>query len=493
MDQFNTVVSEIHLPNLIEHSTELSSLLKSLRFYYEDISSVINAESIQEVQNIVTLPKKLEICIEDSSKFDEAISLLEFIDVLHKNYGDHITLIEDIYKESSKQRGRLVSNLCDRLEHLKDLDSSSKEITSSNSEAVKIVNSLIKCGNFSDRDLRLRYLEARDNWFNNACEAKSASFDDVVLVYCKGLPMIFQEYRTIFNDTSHLLNWKLIECNGSDNTLTKEDGAIINSWLLLKTSIFIASLDVYLKSFNQNEILTPTMLGDTMSKCYELTEWLSSIGFDFSSQLSPLFYKTLTEEIKSSIDKATSNFESSFIVITSKSIESLLLPIEDDILRISHGTNASEKQLPKSIEHYPVFKIYCLYLIDSLRWIEMTRNSLSPICLCMDTYSALNASLTRAAKALVIMLNIDNNSMHPILSKIALSFITEILPFISNYCEDLFPERVLLNAIGLSKSEFKSLCLNEPDKLKNFRLDIRCIAEPLKSTMPALLSTIETC
>lgn len=401
------------------------------------------------------------------------------IEDLYKNYGHDIDLIKIINRDGELQREFLIAMLCDKLESSRTKDEANVK---------RLVNCLIKCGNFSDRDLRLKYLNARDNWFTSACEDNSSSFDNVVSVYSNGLPMIFNEYKNIFGDQVEQYDAGHKVLSSTDPV--REGGAIINSWLLLKTSVFIASLEVYLKEMNQSVGSTPSMFGDTIEKCFKLTKWLATIGFDFSHQLKPLFSKAIMDEMRQSIEKATSKFESCFGTTVSKSIESLLLPVDDEILRISN-INPFGKGLPKSIEHYPIFKIYCSHLVDSLRWLQATKDTISPISLCYETYSALNVSLTRVTKALSIILAMDNNSHHPILTKIAISLITEVLPYLTSNCEELFPEKVVLSAIGLSKSDFKAIYASEPEKLSNFRLNLKQIAEPLRGSMNALVQTIE--
>lgn len=315
-----------------------------------------------------------------SRKYELAIDAIAKIELLYKNHGSQSHLIEVLFRKAERQRDFLIASLSTKLEASK---SDEKHCV------LQIVNNLIKCGNFTNRDLRLRYLQARDNWFVNACEESSASFDDVVSVYSKGLPMIFTEYKSIFGDSEEESQIGLKFMSSHDNT--KEGAAIINSWLLLKTSIFISSLEVYLRDINQSASLTPTMIGDTIDKCFKLTKWLSTIGFDFSQQLRPLFSRAIIDELKRSIERATVKFETAFTTTISKSIESLLLPVDDEILRISN-INSAGKELPKSIEHYPIFKIYCLYIVDSLRWLQTTKDTISPISLCCETYAALNSS-----------------------------------------------------------------------------------------------------
>lgn len=400
--------------------------------------------------------------------FDEAVEILERVADLNHRYGSKLPIIDYISRRSEEIRAKLVSNLSDGLNEISEYTTE---------EVSKIIEQLHRCGDLTDRDLKLKYLQARDKWFNDACGRSEATFDDVVHVHCDRLLMIYNEYMSIF-------------CRQDvDRDPLGEDGAIINSWLLMKISIFITSLDVYLNSIHQGGNQTPPMLGDTMQRCFELSRWLASIGFDFSSRLEPLFIKTIGLEVKSSIDKATETFETSFTFTISKSIESLLLPIEDEILRISNMR--AEERLPESIEHYPVFKIYCLHIINSLRWLHICKGLISPISLCLITYEALGTSLTRVTKALATALNLDSNSKHPILTKIAISYITEVLPFLSTYCEAIFPKKEILNTIGLSVAHFKSILATEPDRLSNVCLNHRQIAEPLKSTMPTLLQTIE--
>lgn len=478
VEQLSSSINDDYLSKLITTAGELNLNLNITAFQDQEYNKLLSA--CPQLESIINIPVRLSECIYDIARFQEAIELLELVEQYHKSYGHTISIVEVIYKQTEKLREYLVNNLCGKLEHLKD---------STHNDAMVIVNYLSRCGNLTDRELRLKYLQARDNWFNNACEEQGSSFDNVVSIYCKGLPMIFNEYKSIFTSESRkVVDNRLFRISSVDSSL--ENGAIINSWLLMKVSTFIASLDIYLGTVHQSGAQTPSMISDTMQKCFELTKALSSIGFDFSSQLKPLFYKTLVEELKSSIDKATTKFEIAFTTAVSKSVESLLLPVDDVILRISN-INKPEELLPKSIDHYPVFKVYCLHIIDSLRWLQTTMHILSPTNLCLVTYGALNASLTRVMQALSTILNMDNNSNHPILTKIAITFITEILPFIASYSERLFPEKIILNAIGLSKSDFRQMYVNEPEKLKNFRLDLRQIADPLRGTMPSLLDTIE--
>ena len=438
-------------------------------------------EHLPDLEAIVTIPIRLSQYVNIPSHYSDALHLLEVIHKLDKEHSRDIPILRDIHERARKYHDQLVSNLCKNLDELKE---------SSQNELSALVNQLVRCGGFSSRDLRLRFLQARDHWFNNECESRADSFDDLTSFFCRGLPKIFEEYKFIFGDSIIVANSKLMACSNQNNDQGKEDGAIINSWLLLKTSTFILSLEMHLESLEESRSLTPSMLSDTMDKCFKLTEWLASIGFDFSSQLKPIFAKSVIKEVKTNIHEATERFETEFTKLISKSIESLLLPIDDRILRISNMR--PESQIPKSIEHYPIFKIYCLYMIDAMRWVQATSSMLSPVSLCLDVYSALNGSLTRVMKALAVIINTDNNTNHPILSKIAVSFLTEAVPVIANYCELFFPEKVILNAIGLTRTEFKHVCSNEPEKVRNFRLDLRQIGQPIRGTMPALMLAIES-
>lgn len=465
---------EITTSGLLEETNGLRDLLGSSSLEEEKVSSLIN--SSDDLQTILTVYDRLEELVDDKAKFRDCINFLDNIERIYKSQKFELPIIENIHKRSKLGRERLIINLCCRLSNLYDLEED---------DLLEIIHTLAECGTFSERDLRLKYLQARDKWFNDTCEAKSSSFDDVIVVFERDLPLIHREYTSIFCQSSR------DSSNGPDSVdlISEKDDVIIDSWLLLKATTFISSLDSYLSSIRQSTLMTPTLISDTMSKCFKLASSLSSIGLDFSSRLKPLFSDALMSEIRLSIDRATTKFETQFTLAISKSIETLLLPVDDEILRVSNMK--SEEKIPRSIDHYPVFRIYCLHLIDSLRWIRTTRTILSPISLCQDTYAALNNSLTRVMKALAVILNTDNNSNHPILSKIAISFLTDILPYFSHYCGLIFPERPLLMAMGLSKAEFNFICNNEPEKLSNFRLDLKKIADPIRNTMPALLQVIE--
>ena len=464
-------INDCHLTELIEHASELKSDLNSYCLTRLDHKNLLSLSS--ELEPILKLVSNLDDLIEDSSRTNESLELLELIDYLYQKYGHQATILEDIHEEAEKRRNYLISILCYKLEN------SSKP---SEGEVLTIIEHLARCGKFSSRDLRLKYLQARDNWFNDACDEQSESFDSFISIYSDGLTMIFNEYKSIFGNESRDIKLSRM----SDLNPSLENGALINSWLLLKASIFIKSLEFYL---NQSVNQTPTMIADTIQKCFKLTSQLSSIGFDFSPQLRPLFAKALTGHIKASVERATQKFESSFAAAVSKSIETLLLPVEDEILRIANMR--PEERPPSSIEHYPIFKVYCLHIIDSLRWLQAAGDTLSPVSLCLDTYGALNASMTRVTKALAMILNTDHNSTVPILTRIAMSFSTEVLSFFSSYCERLLPEKLIVGAIGLSRSEFKTAYRSKRDELKNFRLDIVQITSPLRSAIPALSHTTE--
>lgn len=427
-------------------------------------------DQADNLQKILSLNSQIDDCLYSHGDISRSVDILDIITNLHEKY--QTPVIDHIFKEAESRREYIVNELCARLERSKNYNQS---------EIKTNVALLGRCGRFSDRELRLKYLQARDNWFNNSCEEQEASFDKVVSVHCEGLPFIFEEYKMIFGSEQ---DGKFIVDR------EKDDGVIINSWLMSRATIFLSSLEVYLKAINESDTKTPTMVGDTMKKCFELTDTLGTIGFDFSSQLIPLFNKSIMEELKNSIDKATTKFEQDFSAMASKSVESLLLPVDDEILRISDIR--PEEKLPKSIDYYPIFKVYFLHLIDSLRWLQTTRTVLSPISLCLDTYATLNGALIRVMNALAMVMNMDDNTNNIHLTKIAICLVTQVLPFIASYCDRIFPEKVVLSAVGLSKSNFKNLILKDPQKVTDFRLHARRICEPLRHIMPALLKTLGT-
>lgn len=433
-----------------------------------------------QLEKLIKLPSHIDECSTNPREWSHAIDMIDYITDLNRRYSIQVPIINYIYKQCMIKRDRLLEILCDRMEHI---DNTVEK------ETIKaIVCNLSRLGNYTDRELRLKYLNARDIWFNAECEKSSSSFDEVVSVHCTGLPSIFEEYKTFFGDSDLILAREatgMVRPNRND-----DDGAIINSWLLLKSSIFIASLDAYLNTIHASGTQTPTMMGDTIEKCCELTSWLASIGFDFSAQLRPLLSVAIINELRSSVDRTTVKFEANFSAIAAKSVESLLLPCDDEILRIG-GERSLTEPLPASLNHYPVFKIYCLHLLDSFRWLKAARDLVSPISLCTEVYATTNASLTRVTQALALIANMDNNMNHPILSKIAMSLIKEVVPFLSRHCERIFPERLILNAIGLSTNlDFRSILMSQPDQLKNFRLDARQIVDPLKHTMPAIAQLV---
>lgn len=440
---------------LIELSSELAGDIESSRSFRGQAYKSLSDQN-PNIKNLSTLSNRLELCIDDKYRYSEALDIIDHLKDLHKDHPD-LPAIQALNQKVAKQREYILANLQNELDSLQDCPLQ---------ELSGIVQLLIRCGNFTRRKIQLRFLQARDRWFNDECESKSESFDQLTTFFCHGLPKIYNEFKSIFGDSeAQAINKFTAISNDKD----QDGGPIINSWLLLKTTTFVLSLDMHLKTLTQSRLLTPSMLGDTMEKCFKLTNWLSSIGFDFSSQLVPLFSKSITSEVKYSMDRSTVRFETEFTKIVSKSIGSLLLPVDDEILRISNMR--TEEKTPPSLEHYPVFKIYCLYMIDSMRWVRAASAHISPISLCQDVYSAINASLSRVVQTLTVILNTDDNAKNPILSKISTLFLTEIVPFLSRYCELLFPEKIILNALGLTTREFKNLCDNEPDQVKNLHFD----------------------
>jgi len=448
--------NELDFSKLIGLSNDLTQILDSSRCLRSENYHKLLEES-PAIKSISELSISLDQYVDDPSRYEDAMHIIESIEKLRSDFSDHPEVFGTIIDKANKKRDYLLVNLCNHLDNQR---------ATPVDQLGQIVQLLARCGRFSNRELRLRYLQARDHWFDDECECKSDSFDELIQFFSQGLPKIFEEYRMIFGAIASQSPDKYAPV--AYDGFSKDDASIINSWLLLKTSTFLLSLELHLKSLSQSRLLTPTSIDDTMKKCFRLTNSLAAIGFDFGCQLRLLFLKSLKDEVSYSIERATLKFETEFTNILSKSIESLLLPIDDEILRVSNLK--PEEKLPKSIEHYPVFKIYCLNIIDSLRWIRATQNSISSTCLCIDVYKSLNTSLSRVMQAITVMLNTVNNASHPILSKVSVLFLTDIMPFIVAYCDIIFPERLVLSAIGLSKSEFKALCTQEPEKVSNLRL-----------------------
>lgn len=282
IDQINLDIDEKVLPNLIDDAQELASILKDTSLKGSSYSNLI--EESEKLESLINFCYNSDQDLSDRNQLQKCVEILDYVEKLHETHSQEAPIIEELYIRAEKRRDELVCNCCNQLEQIDNI---------STIALISLVDNLMICGKLNDMDLRLKFLQARDIWFHNECIKQEPSFDNIVSVHCKGLPMIFCEYQLLFcqdkNNVQEQHGKKLARF--SLRPREHDRYTIINSWLLLKASIFISSLEVYLNAIQENDMKTPAMIGDTIQKCLELTNTLASIGFDFSSQLRPLFAK----------------------------------------------------------------------------------------------------------------------------------------------------------------------------------------------------------
>ncbi|XP_040569303.1 conserved oligomeric Golgi complex subunit 8 [Lepeophtheirus salmonis] len=263
--------------------SEFSEACEKFQKQAEHLSNQRKATSLvlekhTRLLEILELPQLCETCVRNGS-YEEALELQRYALKLDKKLGS-IPIISDIVKSVKDSSHLMLNQLLSRLKTQIALPA-----------CLRVVGYLRRMDVYSESELRVRFLQARESWLNGIISTVARTDDSydylskVMELTRVHLFEIVTQYRAIFTDDDPILSSPL-----RNNTSNRQ---LFSAWIQRRVTIFIKTVkDELNRPIKYHQSSIDALLGQAMY----FGQSMGRVGVDFRVLLIPVF----TDAVKNS-------------------------------------------------------------------------------------------------------------------------------------------------------------------------------------------------
>ncbi|XP_031834230.1 conserved oligomeric Golgi complex subunit 8 isoform X2 [Nomia melanderi] len=368
-----------------------------------------------ELLEVLEMPQLMESCLR-SNQYNEALELSQYARQLGTKHGD-IPIISSIVAEIESSWSGMVGQVVGSLRGDLPLP-----------RCLQLVGLLRSMDAFTEPELRIKFLQARDSWLQSLLNAIPK--DDPNLHITKTIELsrihlfnIITQYKAMFHDDEFIMPGR-------------DPCAIFYHWLEEKISQFLTTLE--------QDLPGVTSIDSILGQCTYFGLSFGRVGADFTGRMSDIFVHVIGEKFESSIHKTTKKFE--------KDMESFTLI--NKIQRTNIKVNAvikSENPPEQLVEFYPLAE-YCNGLIFAFNEIRLC----PPVALSVFCTNVLQESLYLVAKAILIFYKQEQQAFAAAERENMLKFTEclseQLIPYVQYCIHVIFPPNQIAIHLGISEN-----------------------------------------
>lgn len=400
-----------------------------------------------QLLEILELPQLMDTCVRNGY-YDEALEILAYVRRLERKHTD-IPIIAGIVTEIQAGTLLMVNQLLSQLRSPLALP-----------QCLKVIGLLRRLDVFTEPELRLKFLQARDAWFCGKLKAipKEDPYQHIIKVVEVSRVHLFDivtQYRAIFSDDDTRFSLGDPEVN---------EQAIFHGWILHKVNHFIQLVGKDLENglgSNLESVLAQTMFfGQSFSR----------IGADFRNLLIPLFQKAALVQCEKDIRVANIKFDetlSSFSLMEAPQMSAsstFMTEIQD------------KTRPPLSLMEFPPLAHYMNGLVAAFN----TLRQCCPVATLPEVIRLLHQSLTKVIGALLELHRLESSgftakeeaSFQRLCSVVA----EGVLPHVNSCLRLLYPLQQISLITGEPAAQLQRESFGQ--------LDIEDLLAPIKHLLP---------
>ncbi|CAB3366463.1 Hypothetical predicted protein [Cloeon dipterum] len=434
--------SENHLEDLLSQVPQFtqkcqdfsrsSSVIESKR----RLCSLTLSRSTQ-ILELLEIPQLMTMCV-NGGHYEEALQLSAFVRRLERRYSD-ILAIASIVKDTQAAWQVMLHQLLSQLRSDLPLP-----------KCLLVVGLLRRMEVFSEAEMRLKFLQARDSWLVSQLDSIPKGRDHLsrtIELSRQHLFAISTQYKAAFSD--------------DPTRATNNEGAIFHGWLNQKISQFVATLEADLIQIDETE-----SLDSIFSQCMYFGLSLARVGADFRGIMAPVFTRTIKHNFESTIKKATKEFENQ--------IEKMNF---DKFTSNSHPpASPNSMHPPVSLLQFSPLALFCNAILGAFNTLRLS----APFALAGPITALLQNSLTCASKAILTRYRQEelafSSSEQQGVQRLCTCFADDFVPHIQKCLLGLYPVNVLASHLGLSPQHIQKDGIGLLSKAE--------IVEPIKHLLP---------
>ncbi|KAK9306651.1 hypothetical protein QLX08_002730 [Tetragonisca angustula] len=429
------------IPKFVEKCQSFCDTSKDINTYRRINSLTLTRNA--ELLEVLEMPQLMESCLR-SSQYNEALELSQYARQLGTKHGD-IPIISAIVAEIESSWSGMVGQVVGSLRGDLPL-----------ARCLQLVGLLRSMDAFTEPELRIKFLQARDSWLQSLLNAIPK--EDPNLHITKTIELsrihlfnIITQYRAMFNDD---------ELITSGRDLTVNECAIFYHWIEEKISQFLITLE--------QDLPGVTSIDSILGQCTYFGLSFGRVGADFTGRMSDIFVRVIGEKFESSVRKTTKKFE--------KDMESFTLINKIQKTNIKMPTTVKSENPPEQlVEFYPLAE-YCNGLISAFNEIRLC----PPVALSVFCTKILQESLHNVAKSILLFYKQEQQAFTASERENMLKFIEnlseQLIPYVQYCIHVIFPPNQSAIHLGVSEN------LLQEQGITYLNRDI--ILEPLTPLLP---------
>ncbi|XP_013407738.2 conserved oligomeric Golgi complex subunit 8-like [Lingula anatina] len=427
-------IIEKHVGGMLEKLPTLSTQCHQFLTKAQEISSSrrMNSLTLQrhtQLLEILEMPQLMDTCVRNGY-YEEALELAAHVKRLEKKHSS-IPVILNIVSEVKNSMQLMLNQLIQQLRANIQLPA-----------CLRVIGYLRRMDVFSEAELRIKFLQARDTWFQsllNAIPAEDAYYHITKTIETSRVHLfdIITQYRAIFSDDDPLLT-------------TKEDGpnegALFHGWVVHKISQFLETLKQDLQRGVGGR------LDSVLGQCMYFGLSFSRVGADFRGLLAPVFQKAALASFQQAVDEASNRFDE-----TMQTYSFLTVSAGFSSAAYSMGIQASSLNPPLSLMEHQPLALYCNYILTAFNDLRLC----VPLSLACDVATVLQASLCKVVEMILAFHRAEegalNEKEHENFVKFCQLFAEELVPYFNRCLQALFPPSQLGLTLGVTAVDINKM------------------------------------
>ncbi|XP_058945493.2 conserved oligomeric Golgi complex subunit 8-like [Pocillopora verrucosa] len=447
---FNDFVSvEEHVESLLDKLPTFSETCSNFMKVAQEINTSRHLNSLTlarhtQLLEILEISQLMDSCVRNGY-YEEALELSSYVQRLEKKLSN-IPIIQNIVDVVQSSTQLMLSQLLQQLRSAIQLPA-----------CLRVIGYLRRLDLFSESELRIKFLQARDTWLQSVLA--SISSDDPYYHITKTIETsrvhlfdIVTQYRAIFSDDDPILSM--------ENEDSPIYGNLFHCWIVQKVQQFLNTLE------NDLEQGVGNRLDSLLGQCMYFGLSFSRVGADFRGLLPPLFHAAALKSFNTEVHNATDSFHKAMKSFSPQPVPSTVT----STIISTMATKPDELNPPIELLQHPPLAAFInsiLSAFNNLRHcapISLASPVTDSVCSALKTVIQSTCAFHRTeATALNETERASFANFCQVLGK-------QVMPYMKECLEAFFPSSVLTNLYGGS--------------FLDVRLDVDALLVLLEPVMP---------
>ncbi|XP_055866865.1 conserved oligomeric Golgi complex subunit 8-like [Biomphalaria glabrata] len=424
-------IIEQHLESLLNKLPNFSEECKNVIQKAQEISSsrrmnILTLQRHSQLLEILEMPQLMDTCVRNRY-YEEALELAAYARRLEKKH-PNIHVIIGIVNEVKASTQLMLNQLIQQLRTNLQLPA-----------CLKVIGYLRRLDVFTEAELRIQFLQARDSWFQTILDSipKGDPYNHINKTIEASRVHLFDimtQFRAIFSDEDPLVS------TGKEDTI--HESLLFHSWVLQKILQFLETLEKDLEEGIGGR------LDSILGQCMYFGLSFSRVGADFRGLLAPIFEKASLRYFVEALKEANKKFEENM-----QSYNLLGLAMTGGITLGMSASQSGHLYPPTTLLDFYPLAAYCNHLLTAFNDLRLC----APMNLACKVADELQKSFLEVNRVILAFHRAEETTLNSKekdqFEQFCATYATDLLPFINKCMHALFPPAQLANSLGWTLSD----------------------------------------